>query len=170
MSTFTVATFNANSIRSRLPVVLDWLEARRPDVLAIQETKVQDSDFPAAAIREAGYHAVFAGEKSYNGVALLSREPPEDVRHGFDDGGPADATRLIAARFGAVHVVNTYVPQGRDLAHEMYAYKLKWFGRLQKFFGRHFRPDQPLLWVGDLNVAPTPLDVHNPADHEDHVC
>ncbi len=170
MKTFTVATFNANSIRSRLPAIFDWLAKRRPDVLAIQETKAQDADFPGDAIRGAGYHVVFAGEKSYNGVALLSREPAVDLIHGFGDNDTSDATRLIAARFGPVFVVNTYVPQGRTLEHEMYAYKLEWFARLRSFFSKHFTPKSPLLWVGDINVAPTPQDLHSPEAHEKHVC
>lgn len=170
MKKFTIATFNANSIRSRLQAILDWLHKHNPDVLAIQETKVQDADFPAAPVREAGYHAVFKGEKSYNGVALLSRAPAADVINGFDDGEPSDATRLIAARFGSVSIVNTYVPQGRDIEHEMFAYKLNWFARLKKFFAARFKPEQPVVWVGDLNVAPTPIDLHDPAGNEDHVC
>lgn len=165
-----IATFNANSIRSRLAVVVGWLERHRPDILCLQETKAQDADFPRDALRAAGYHAEFRGEKTYNGVAVLSREAPDEVAFGLDDGGPADETRLLCARFGALHIVNTYVPQGREIDHPMYAYKLEWFARLRRYFERHFSPRSAVVWTGDLNVAPTPNDVHNPQDQAQHVC
>lgn len=165
-----IATFNANSIRSRLPVIVDWLAGHAPDVLCIQETKVQDADFPEGPLREAGYHAAYRGEKAYNGVAVLSREPALDVRFGFDDGGPADETRLVHARFGNVHVVNTYVPQGREIEHAMYRYKIEWLHRLRAYFDRRFTPRQRVLWCGDMNVAPEPVDVHNPRRQAQHVC
>jgi len=165
-----IATFNANSIRSRLEIVLAWLKANAPDVLAIQETKVVDAEFPASPFRDAGYQVVFRGEKSYNGVALLSRAPATDVRFGFEDGGPGDETRLVAATVGSVHVVNTYVPQGREIEHPMYAYKLEWFKRLRGYFGRLHSPRQKVVWVGDLNVAPEAIDIHNASEQEEHVC
>jgi exodeoxyribonuclease-3 len=165
-----IATFNANSIRSRCDIVVDWLSRHAPDVLCVQETKAQDADFPAAVFAAAGYRAVFRGEKSYNGVAVISRAAPDEVAFGLDDGGPADETRLAYARFGNLHVVNTYVPQGRAIDHAMYAYKLGWLARLRDYFDRHFTPRQRVLWLGDLNVAPTPLDVHNPQDQARHVC
>ncbi len=165
-----LATFNANSIRSRLPAVLAWAGAQRPDMLSIQETKVQDAEFPRAEIEAAGWRVAFRGEKAYNGVALLSRAAPDEVRYGLDDGGPADETRLLHARFGRLHVVNTYVPQGRELDHPMFAYKLEWFRRLRAYFDRHFHADDRVLWCGDLNVARAPEDVHAPQDYADHVC
>ncbi|MFH0881128.1 MAG: exodeoxyribonuclease III, partial [Lentisphaerota bacterium] len=122
-----IATFNANSIRSRMDVVLNWMQTHRPDVLCIQETKAQDQDFPEQPLKDAGYHVAFKGEKSYNGVAILSRTQPEEVWFGFEDSGPADPTRLVRVRLGGVSIVNTYVPQGRELDHAMYAYKLEWF-------------------------------------------
>ncbi len=165
-----IATFNANSIRSRLDPVLAWLEQHQPDALAIQETKVQDHEFPVEAFREAGWHVTFRGEKSYNGVAVITREAPEDVSFGFDDGGPADATRLVRLRLGPLHLVNTYVPQGRAIDHPMYAYKLEWFRRLKRDFEKRYSPRDLLLWVGDLNVAPTALDVYKPETKRQHVC
>lgn len=165
-----VATFNANSIRSRMEHVLAWLQSHAPDVLCIQETKVVDAQFPAAPILEAGYQVVFRGEKSYNGVAILSKTAPAGVMHGFDDGGPRDDTRLLAARIGPLYVLNTYVPQGRDLDHAMYAYKLQWFARVKQFCARHFSPRDLVVWVGDLNVARHPEDVYDPAGHLRHVC
>ena len=103
-----VATFNANSIRSRLELVLHWLQREAPDVLCLQETKVQDADFPAAAFQEIGYHVVFRGQKAYSGVAIASREEPQEVAFGFDDGGQPDEARLIRAVVRGIPVVNTY--------------------------------------------------------------
>ena len=165
-----IATFNANSIRSRLDAILAWLKAQCPDVLCVQETKVQDHEFPADPIRAAGYEVIFKGEKSYNGVAILSRKPAESVLHGLDDGKPADESRLIAASFGRVHVVNTYVPQGRELDNPMYAYKLEWFRRLRAFFDRHYSKRDLLVWAGDLNVAPEAIDVFGAERQAQHVC
>jgi exodeoxyribonuclease III len=165
-----VATFNVNSIRTRLETVVAWLERHQPDILCLQETKVEDPLFPSEALRTAGYTAAFCGQKSYNGVAVLSRSSPDEVSFGLDDGGPADGPRLAHARFGALSVVNTYVPQGRDLDHEMYRYKIEWLGRLKSYFDRRFRPADNVIWAGDCNVAAEPIDVHNPAQRERHVC
>ncbi len=165
-----VATFNCNSIRTRLATVVAWLGRHQPDLLALQETKVVDGQFPLAALQGAGYHVAFRGMKAYNGVALLSRQPPDEVQFGFDDGQPADEARLLRARFGNLQVVNTYVPQGRDVEHAMFAYKLQWYERLAAYFRRHLRPQEPALWLGDLNVAAEPIDVFNPGQRANHVC
>ncbi len=165
-----IATFNANSIRARMDILLPWLQQARPDILCVQETKAQDKDFPAAALVAAGYHVAFRGEKSYNGVAILSRAAPCEVGYGLDDDGPRDEARLIHARFGTLTVVNTYVPQGRSLDDPMYPYKIQWFQRLRAWFARRYTPATPLVWTGDLNMASSPLDVHHPEEHEDHVC
>ncbi|MBN1269947.1 MAG: exodeoxyribonuclease III [Kiritimatiellae bacterium] len=165
-----IATFNANSIRSRLPIILDWLAREQPDVLCVQETKVQDHDFPQQPFRDAGYRVVFRGEKSYNGVAIVSRREPEEVVFGLDDGGPRDETRLARAAIGPVTIVNTYVPQGREVGHPMFAYKLEWFRRLRRYLDKSFSEKDLLLWAGDLNVAAEPADVHNPDQQGNHVC
>lgn len=165
-----IATFNVNSIRSRLELLLAWMERRRPDLVCVQETKTPDESFPVEPLRAAGWSAIFRGEKSYNGVAILSREPPAEHGFGLRDGGPPDETRLAWARFGALTVVNTYVPQGREIAHEMYAYKLAWFARLRRWFDAAFKPSDLLLWCGDLNVARGPDDLHDPDGNADHVC
>ncbi|MBN1260179.1 MAG: exodeoxyribonuclease III [Anaerolineae bacterium] len=166
---FTVATYNANSIRTRLPLILSWLARVSPDVVGIQETKVQDADFPAAPFRDAGYHVVFRGQKAHAGVALLSREEPGDVDAGFDDDGPADEPRLIRAVVRGIPVINTYVPQGREVDSEHFQYKLAWFERLRAFFERHYDPSKPLVWVGDFNVATEDIDVYAPDKLRDHV-
>lgn len=159
---FTVATFNANSIRARLEQILAWLARFQPDVLAIQETKTPDDAFPADPIRAAGYHVVFSGQKAHAGVALLSREEPLDVRKGLSDGGPADEPRLIQATVAGVTIVNTYVPQGRSIDSEHFQYKLEWLGRVREHLAAHFSPSDPVIWLGDLNVAPEPIDVYDP--------
>ncbi len=165
-----IATFNVNSIRARLDVVIDWLNTHDPDALALQETKASDGDFPADAFRQAGRHVVFCGEKSYNGVAVVTRERPSKVVFGFDDGESPDAARLVRVALPGLWLVNTYVPQGRSLDHPMYAYKLDWFARLRKYFERHFSPEDPVLWAGDMNVAPTDIDVFRPETKRQHVC
>ncbi|MFH1732766.1 MAG: exodeoxyribonuclease III [Planctomycetota bacterium] len=165
-----IATFNVNSIRARMPILLDWLKASRPDVLCVQETKVVDADFPFIEIKGAGYHAAFRGEKSYNGVAILSRGELKNVSFGLDDGGEPDEARLIRATYNGVHIINTYVPQGRDAKLPAYQYKLEWFARLAKFIARHYTTRQKVLWCGDLNVAPADIDVHDPKRLLGHVC
>ena len=165
-----ISTFNANSIRSRLPAILAWIRKQQPDILCIQETKVQDHEFPLALFEQENLHVAFRGEKSYNGVAILSRQKPDTVTFGLDDGGPADETRFCHATFGPLHVLNTYVPQGREIDHPMYAYKLEWFRRVQAWLNRHLSPDTPLVWLGDLNVAPQPEDIHNAEKQANHVC
>ena len=169
MGTFRIATYNVNSIRSRLHIVIPWLRDQRPDCLCMQETKVQDAQFPVGEFREAGYHVVFRGTSGYNGVAIASREKPEAVQYGLADDGPADEDRLIAADVGGIPVVNTYVPQGRERETSHFAYKLAWFGRLRNFFARRYPPDAPFIWCGDLNVAPEAIDVHNPKRLLGHV-
>jgi exodeoxyribonuclease-3 len=169
LSKLKVATYNANSIRARMGLILDWLGRESPDVVCVQETKVQDKDFPAEPIQEAGYHVVFKGQKAHAGVAIISREEPQEVAYGIDDGEEPDEPRLIRAVIGGVSMVNTYVPQGRDPESEHFQYKLRWFERLRAFFERHYGPDDPLMWMGDFNVATEPIDVYDPQRLEGHV-
>lgn len=161
------ASFNVNSVRARLPIVLDWLRAQRPDVLCLQETKAQDKDFPADAFADAGYQVAFRGEKSYNGVAIVSKEPLEDVDYGLDG---QDEARLIRGRLGDLHVVNTYVPQGHEVGSDKWQYKLEWFGRLGELFRGRYKTTDLLLWMGDLNVAPEDRDVYDPERLAGEVC
>lgn len=166
----TIATFNANSLRKRLPIVLDWLERHRPDVLCLQETKVQDEDFPLLALTAAGYHVTFRGMKSYNGVAVLTLKKPDAVYYGFDEGPDPEDARLVQVVVQGLPIINTYIPQGMALDSPKYQYKLDWFTRLRKYFERHLSPTQPAIWCGDVNVAPAPIDVHSPETHLTHVC
>lgn len=169
MPRWKVASFNVNSVRARLPIVLDWLYKNQPDVLGIQETKVQDREFPEEEIREAGYQVVFKGERSYNGVAIISQSLPTEVSFGLGSKKDPDEARLIVAVINGVPVVNTYVPQGRDPESEHFQYKLKWFDRLLAFFKKNYSPQTPLLWIGDLNIAPEDMDVHDPKGLRGHV-
>ena len=164
-----LASFNVNSLRARLPIVIDWLKANQPDVLCVQETKVQDDDFPAEPFNEIGYKYVFKGQKSYNGVAIFSKNEIHQASFGLDD-EPKDEPRLIRARVGKVNIVNTYIPQGFEPASDKFQYKLKWFDRLGRFFDANFKPTDLLVWVGDLNIAPEPRDVYDPQGLLGHVC
>lgn len=156
-----IATFNANSIRARLPIILDWMAKHKPDVLAIQETKVTDADFPAAAIAEAGLNAAFHGQKSYNGVAILSPHPIENVSFGFGDPLWPDDCRIIRAEVNGLPIVNTYVPNGTEVGTDKFDYKLRWFERFDQFLSERFG-SREYVWLGDINVAPTDDDVFDP--------
>ncbi len=155
-------SYNANGIRARLPLLLEWMRSQKPDILCIQETKVQDKDFPQAPFEEIGYHCAFKGQKSFNGVAIFSRVTPNKVQMGFDGNGEDEGPRLISAYFSGVTVINTYIPQGQSPDSEKFAYKLEWYQRLHDYFARNFSPDDPLIWVGDFNVAPQSIDVYDP--------
>ena len=164
-----VASFNVNSLRARLPIVLEWLSANRPDVLCLQETKVQDADFPADAFEQTDYNYIFKGEKSYNGVAILSKSDIENPQFGFET-EPKDAARLIKAEINGISIVNTYIPQGQSPESEKFEYKLNWFRRLQTFFKNNFKETDAILWMGDFNIAPESTDVYNPVNLLGHVC
>jgi exodeoxyribonuclease-3 len=164
-----IATFNANSIRSRIDIVLGWLEENQPDVLCVQETKAQDKDFPEAAFDGSGYEFAFKGMKAYNGVAIFSKSKISDVSFGLDD-EPKDEPRLIRAKVNGVNIVNTYIPQGNAPDSEKFVYKLDWYKRLGEYFARNFTPDEPVIWLGDMNVALDERDVHSPERLLGHVC
>jgi exodeoxyribonuclease III len=170
MASFKIATYNVNSIRSRLHIILPWLHNNRVDVLCMQETKVENDKFPTAEFKEVGYSVIFHGNKQYNGVAIASLEKPAGkVFIGFED-SPHDEDRLIMTEFSNIFVLNTYVPQGRDRESPQFAYKLQWFKRLRHFLEKSCTPGMPVIWCGDLNVAPETIDVHNPKRLLGHVC
>jgi exodeoxyribonuclease III len=125
-----VATYNVNSIRQRLPIVLDWIAEHKPDVMCLQETKVQDQDFPVDALQKAGYHANYRGMKGYNGVATLTRTAPEKVVYGLHSGPDNEDFRVIQTVVSGIPIINSYVPQGFSISSEKYALKLAWFRRL----------------------------------------
>ena len=166
-----IATFNVNSLRKRIHIVLDWLASKKPDVLCLQETKVQDEDFPIDAFAGSGYHVTYRGMKSYNGVAVLSRTTPEMVASGLERRpNVEDHARLLRVVVRGVPIINTYIPQGFSIDSPKYAYKLEWFQRLQTYFTKHLSSEKPAVWCGDMNVAPEPIDVHSPEKHLKHVC
>jgi exodeoxyribonuclease-3 len=166
-----IATWNVNSVRTRLDQVLAWLAAERPEVLCLQETKVADELFPLAPFRALGYEAAISGQKAYNGVAILSRLPIEDVRVGFaallpDDPeapGLGEQKRVISAQIAGLRVLNLYVPNGSSLRSEKYAYKLEWLACLKRYLQAQEATGEPLVMVGDFNIALEARDIHDPA-------
>ncbi|MFN7229049.1 MAG: exodeoxyribonuclease III [Synechococcaceae cyanobacterium] len=165
-----IASWNVNSVRTRLPQLLAWLEGERPEVVCLQETKVADELFPIAAFEQLGYGAVFAGQKSYNGVAILSRLPIEDGCRGFGALLPDDADalaleeqkRVISARIEGIRVLNLYVPNGSALSSDKYGYKLRWLACLARYRAVLEQQGDPLLVAGDFNIAPEARDIHDP--------
>ncbi len=164
-----IATWNVNSVRARKERVLAWLVVQQPDVLCLQETKVTDDAFPRADFEALGYHVTVSGQRTYNGVAILSRTPPVDVVRAFADGEEEREARLLTASVSGVRVVCAYVPNGKVVGSEKFAYKLAWLGRLRRYLDRSCDPAAPLALCGDLNVAPEPRDVHDPAAWQDTV-
>jgi len=157
-----IATWNVNSLKVRLPHVLDWLAAQQPDVLCLQETKTEDVNFPAAELQAAGYHAAFSGQKTYNGVAVLSRQAPADVHVGIP-GFADEQKRVIAASIGDLRVICIYVPNGQDVASDKYQYKLRWLEALSSWLRQELAAHPRLALLGDYNIAPEDRDVHDPA-------
>lgn len=160
-----VATWNVNSIRARQQHVIDWLDAVRPDVLCLQELKVGDHDFPFESITESGYEAAVFGEKTYNGVAIVSRYPLQDVERGLNDGEEDPQARLISACIEGITVYSAYFPNGGEVGSDKFDYKLRWMKRLRALLAKRFDPetDQVAL-CGDFNVAPRDEDVARPGE------
>lgn len=157
-----LATWNVNSVRARLPRVLSWLQKNNPDVLCIQETKVEDALFPAADFKNIGYECSIFGQKTYNGVAVLSKSPCSDAQRGFP-GDSADAQkRALAVTYNGVRIVNVYVPNGDSVESEKFPYKLDWLQKLESFLKLEMQKKTPLLVCGDFNIAPEDRDVHDP--------
>ena len=165
-----IASWNVNSVRTRLDQVLTWLKQAQPDVLCLQETKVADELFPHAAFEELGYSCAISGQKAYNGVALISRLPIEDVQIGFtallpndpEASALSDQKRVISALIEGVRVRNLYVPNGSSLSSEKYPYKLQWLGCLKRYLEGQEAQADPLCMVGDFNIGPEACDLHDP--------
>lgn len=158
-----IATWNVNSLKARLPRVEEWLASAQPDVLCLQETKSTDVAFPLMTFQALGYDGVHFGAGRWNGVAILSRVGIDDVTVGFADGEPEDVeARLLWATCGGVRVGTVYVPNGREVGHEQYDYKLRWLDRLGRVLVTH-APSEPLVICGDFNIAPDDRDVYDPA-------
>jgi exodeoxyribonuclease-3 len=163
-----LATWNVNSLKVRLPHLLDWLAANPVEVVCLQETKQQDADFPQAALLAAGYHSVFSGQKTYNGVAILSREPISDEQYGipnFDD----EQKRVIAATIAGVRVVCVYIPNGQEVGCDKFQYKLKWLAALNAWLANELVKYPKLALLGDYNIAPEDRDVYDPVAWQGNV-
>jgi len=163
-----LATWNVNSLKVRLPQVLDWLAAARPDVLCLQELKQDDPHFPLAEITAAGYRAVFSGQKTYNGVAILAREALADVRCGIP-GFADEQKRLIAATSGDMRIVCAYFPNGQAVGSDKFAYKLAWLKALTDWLAEELQRHPRLALLGDFNIAPEARDAHPDWKEEIHV-
>ena len=159
--TFRLATWNVNSLKVRLPHLLDWLAAAKPDAVCLQETKTEDANFPREALEAAGYQAVYCGQKAYNGVAILARTAPLDVQHGIPEFAD-DPKRVIAATVADLRIVCLYAPNGQSLGSDKYAYKLRWYEALAAWLEKDRARYPQLAVLGDLNVAPEDRDVHDP--------
>jgi exodeoxyribonuclease-3 len=157
-----IATWNVNSITARLTLALQWLEQAKPDVLCMQETKCTDDKFPADAFAELGYASESFGQKTYNGVAIVSRRPIEEVRRGFPEDEEGAHSRLISARVGDITIINVYIPNGSTVGSEKYIFKLNWMNRLRLLLKNSYDNKEDVLICGDFNVAPEDKDVHDP--------
>jgi len=156
-----IATWNVNSLKVRLPQVLEWLTSAAPDVLALQEIKQVTEVFPQAAFKEAGYHAIASGQKTYNGVAIISRGELIDQVTDFP-GYEDPQRRILATTIDGVRVVNLYVPNGSEVGSEKYQYKLDWLTALTGFLARELESQEKLVVLGDFNIAPEDRDVYDP--------
>lgn len=165
---YRIASWNVNSLRARLDHVLAWLDTHQPDLLALQETKVTDELFPIADFEAIGYQATYSGQKSYNGVAILSKTTPLDIVRefpNFDD----PMRRVLAASYGELRLLNVYVPNGASLDSDKYQYKLTWLQHLQQFLQQELQRYPKYIIVGDFNIAPEDCDVHDPRAWEGSV-
>jgi exodeoxyribonuclease-3 len=158
-----VASWNVNSIRVRLEQVLEWLDAARPDVLGLQEIKMQTDDFPSDALREVGYYCAVDGQKTYNGVALLSRVEGADIQRGIPGFGD-EQKRAIAGTFDGCRVIDLYIPNGQAVGSEKYDYKLSWLAALAGWLEDELKQHDKLVVIGDFNIAPDDRDVHDPEE------
>jgi exodeoxyribonuclease-3 len=165
-----IASWNVNSLRVRMPQVLDWLKENKPDILAMQETKMTDALFPIAELSDAGYEMIFSGQKTYNGVAILSRQPGQDVR--FDVPELDDPQRrIISATIGDVRILNLYVVNGSEVGSDKFDYKLNWLDKVANFIREDMEDHERYIIMGDFNIAPDDRDVHDPvAWHEKILC
>jgi exodeoxyribonuclease-3 len=157
-----LATFNVNSVRARIAPLLEWVAQAQPDVVVLQETKVEDEKFPLADLEPCGYHIENHGQKSYNGVAIMSRLPLDEVEFGFQDEEMPDDCRLLRATVGGVQIINTYVPNGNKVGSEKWEYKMRWLEAFRAYVEDTCDMGAPLVWMGDVNIAPTSDDVYEP--------
>lgn len=158
---YKIATWNVNSLRVRLPRLLTWLDVNKPDVIALQETKISDADFPVEAISNVGYEMVFAGQKSYNGVAIFSKNKSSEIITDlleYED----PQRRVLAAVIDDIRILNLYIPNGESVGSEKYQYKLNWLSKLDNFLKQELKKHPKTIVLGDFNIAPDEIDVHDP--------
>ncbi len=163
-----LATWNVNSLKVRLPHLLDWLASTNPDVVCLQETKLEDTRFPREALESAGYRAAFTGQKTYNGVAILARSPLAEVEAGIA-GFPDEQKRVLSATVERTRVVCLYAPNGQAVGSDKYEYKLRWYEALREWLRKVLARHPRLAVLGDLNIAPEDRDVHDPKAWEGQV-
>ncbi|MDR2872173.1 MAG: exodeoxyribonuclease III [Xanthomonadaceae bacterium] len=164
-----IASWNVNSLNVRLPHLEQWLNRFAPDIVGLQETKLEDHRFPDAALAGLGYRSVFSGQKTYNGVAILAREQLHDVRYGIPDFDDAQK-RAIAASIGDLRIINLYVVNGQDLGTDKYTYKLQWLDAVHSWLAEELQRYPKLLVMGDFNIAPDDRDVYDPVQwNDDHI-
>ncbi|MEJ7622457.1 MAG: exodeoxyribonuclease III [Pyrinomonadaceae bacterium] len=161
-----IATWNVNSINVRLPQLIGWLRTAEPDVVCLQETKTVDENFPEGILKEAGYESVFMGQKSYNGVAILSKLPIGDVQKNYLDDDDESPKRFLSATVNGIRIVNVYIPNGSELWSDKFTFKLDWLQRLRAYFDTACDAAGDVLLCGDFNVAPGELDVWNVGAYE----
>jgi len=164
-----IATWNVNSVRARLPRLLDWLRQHEPDVVCLQEIKCVDEQFPLQPIEELGYHVQSFGQKTYNGVAILSRQPMTDVVRGMPDDESQAQRRVLAASVGEVRVLNLYVVNGKAVGDEKYVFKLNWLERLAQYVESSFDMARKLVLTGDFNITFDDRDVYDPDAWRDRI-
>lgn len=168
MTHTTIATWNVNSLRVRLPQLADWLSAAKPDIVALQETKLPDADFPAREIADLGYEVAFSGQRTYNGVAILSKKPLKVIATGIP-GLEDEQRRVLAVETDGLVVLDLYIPNGQEPGSDKYAYKLRWLEALEAWLRGSLLADRDVVVLGDFNIAPEDRDVHDPAAWEGSV-
>ncbi len=161
--TLKIASYNVNSIRAREGRVVEWLGLTKPDIVCMQELKVEDSAFPSLVFTSHGYHSVTFGQKTYNGVAILSRTPITEVTRGFNDGDPDPQARLISATTAGIQIMSAYFPNGESRTSDKFPYKLRWLERMTAHLQKKIAAGDNFILAGDYNIAPADLDCHEPA-------
>jgi exodeoxyribonuclease-3 len=165
----SIATWNVNSARARLPRIVDWLSSAKPDVVCLQEIKCLDEQFPREPIEELGYHIETFGQKTYNGVAILSKDTPDDVVRGFPDDEPGAQARAIAATIRGTRVLNLYVVNGKEVGDEKYDFKLRWLESLAQYVAAEFDMSDQVVLTGDFNITFDDRDIHDPDAWRDKI-
>nr|WP_075487736.1 exodeoxyribonuclease III [Prochlorococcus marinus] len=169
-----IATWNVNSIRTRLSQIIDWINQVNPDILCLQETKVVDDDFPVDPFKKLGYSVEVFGQKSYNGVAIISKIKAKNIKKGFYDDSESnqnieifqDQKRLISADFNGIKFINVYVPNGSSMESDKFKYKINWLSCLASFLDELEKKGELICLMGDFNIAPTHLDIHDPTKYD----